>query len=173
MNTDRLRAEDLQTEAISEKELAELANEAGSEVPGDATEQLKRDLERSAAPVEVSAWPPILEEPRRMMDTRHADPATSHRPLVGPALVLAKRSFRAVFQPFINEMLRRQVEFNEAILTSLAGIYEQTRVNARTQALWREEIAQRIENLEAAAGAKPGQPPRRPAPRGGKAPRRG
>lgn len=141
-----LRPDEIETEAISTEELARLANAASTR---SADEQaIRQELERSKTPTEGSAWPPILDEPRRRMDTRYADPATSHRPVVGPVLVAAKRGFRAAFQPFINEMLRRQVEFNEAILTSLAGIYEQVRVNARTQALWRDELMERLDALE-------------------------
>jgi hypothetical protein len=61
---------------------------------------------------------------------------------------LAKRAFRLAFQPFINEVLRKQVEFNEAILDSLALIYEQQRENARTQAAWRKELSERLAKLE-------------------------
>lgn len=118
--------------------------------PDARTEQALQDLfEKTKVPeASASAWPPILEEPRLRADSRYADPASSHRPLVGPALVAAKRSFRAVFQPFINEVLRRQVEFNESLLNSLAVIYEQVRVQAQTQVLWRRELEERLEQLE-------------------------
>jgi hypothetical protein len=109
---------------------------------------LRATLERTERAPTEAEWPPILETPRQKKDSRYADPPTSHRPVVGPALVLAKRAFRLAFQPFINEVLRKQVEFNEAILDSLALIYEQQRENARTQAAWRKELSERLAKLE-------------------------
>lgn len=116
----------------------------------EASEQLRATLERTERAPTEAQWPPILETPRQKKDTRYAEPATSHRPVVGPALVLAKRAFRGVFQPFINEVMRKQVEFNEAILDSLALIYEQQRESARTQAAWRKEISEKLAKLEQA-----------------------
>ncbi len=111
-------------------------------------EALRATLERTERAPTEAQWPPILETPRQKKDTRYAEPPTSHRPVVGPALVLAKRAFRRRFQPFINEVMRKQVEFNEAILDSLALIYEQQRENARTQAAWRKEHSERLTKLE-------------------------
>jgi len=155
MKTDGgLRPGDLVSDTPPPEELAELANAVEAADP-ERIAALKRDLERAGSvqdgQASTSAWPPLLEEPRRRMDTRRADPATSHRPYIGPVLVAAKRTFRFAFQPFINEVLRRQVEFNEALLTSLAALYEQVRVNARTQALWRKEVEERLKALEEAA----------------------
>jgi hypothetical protein len=73
---------------------------------------------------------------------------------VGPVLVLAKRAFRGVFQPFINEVMRKQVEFNEAILDSLALLYEHQREDSRTQAAWRREVTERLTALEKTAQGK-------------------
>jgi hypothetical protein len=112
------------------------------------SERLRETLERTERAPTEAQWPPILETPRQKKDTRYADPPTSHRPLVGPALVLAKRAFRLAFQPFINEVMRKQVEFNEAILDSLALIYEQQRENAHTQAAWRKELQEQLTRLE-------------------------
>lgn len=119
-------------------------------------EHLRATLDRTERAPTEAQWPPILETPRQKKDTRYADPPSSHRPLVGPALVLAKRAFRLAFQPFINEVMRKQVEFNEAILDSLALIYEQQRENARTQAAWRKELNERLSRLEKGpTGARP------------------
>jgi hypothetical protein len=48
-------------------------------------------------------------------------------------------------------VMRKQVEFNEAILDSLALIYEQQRENARTQAAWRKELNERLARIEQAS----------------------
>ncbi|MBX5480939.1 MAG: hypothetical protein IRZ16_03690 [Myxococcaceae bacterium] len=149
-----MNASELATDTPPPEDLAKLANE----IP-DPTEIVERELrerlDRIAPPSAhddgPGRWPPILEEPRLRADSRYADPATSHRPLIGPVLVAAKRSFRFLFQPFINEVLRRQVEFNQSILSSLALMYEQVKVNAQTQAMWRKEVERRLEALEAAA----------------------
>jgi hypothetical protein len=125
------------------------------------TERLRATLERTGrAPMEAQ-WPPILETPRQKKDTRYADPPTSHRAMVGPVLVLAKRAFRLAFQPFINEVMRKQVEFNEAILDSLALIYEQQRESTRTQAAWRKELNERLARIEQAQASKPPKRPRK------------
>lgn len=100
------------------------------------------------APAEAE-WPPLLQTPRTKKDSRYAEPPTSHREgVVGPVLVVAKRAFRLAFQPFINEVLRKQVEFNEAILDSLALVYEQQREESRAQAAWRQEVKARLAALE-------------------------
>ncbi len=142
-----MHAEDLLTTSPTAEAVAAEVNRLPSPPP-EEVEALRRKLESSErAPVERE-WPPILQAPRNKKDSRYAEPATSHRPVVGPVLVLAKRAFRLAFQPFINEVLRRQVEFNEAILDSLATLYEHQRVQARTQALWREEVEERLARLE-------------------------
>ena len=153
----RMRAEDLRTDTPSPQELVEMVEQLPAVEADQERAVLELLMRSTASSAETSAeWPPLLEEPRRRADSRYADPATSHRPVIGPVLVAAKRSFRLAFQPFINEMLRRQVEFNESILSSLAVLYEQVRVNARTQAVWRREVEARLRELEAkAAQPKP------------------
>ena len=122
--------------------------------PPETLEALRRKLESSEhAPVERE-WPPVLQAPRNKKDSRYVEPATSHRPVVGPALVMAKRAFRLAFQPFINEVMRKQVEFNEAILDSLALLYEHQREESRTQSAWRREVMARLAALE-----RSGKPP--------------
>lgn len=144
-----MRAEEL----ISDPALANTVAAATERLPSptpEAREELRTTLERTERAPTEAQWPPILETPRQKKDTRYAEPATSHRPVVGPVLVLAKRAFRQAFQPFINEVMRKQVEFNEAILDSLALIYEQQREHTRAQAAWRQEISERLAQLEQA-----------------------
>nr|WP_246357591.1 hypothetical protein [Pyxidicoccus fallax] len=118
----------------------------------EARESLRRSLEVASKPATPAPWPALLQEARGKMDSRYAEPATSHRGgLVGLALVVSKRAFRGVFQPFINEVLRKQVEFNESILDALATIHDVQREHVRTQALWRQELDHRLARIEAAA----------------------
>jgi hypothetical protein len=154
-----MRAEEL----ISDPALAATVAAATERLPApspETREALRATLERTERAPSEAQWPPILETPRQKKDSRYAEPATSHRPVVGPALVLAKRTFRRVFQPFINEVLRKQVEFNEAILDSLALVYEQQRENARTQAAWRKELTERLARMEQPSARKQRTPPR-------------
>ncbi len=142
-----MRAEEL----LCDPALAAAASAATHRLPSPTAEEreaLRAVLERTERAPTEAEWPPLLQAPRQKKDTRYAEPPTSHRPVVGPALVLAKRAFRGLFQPFINEVMRKQVEFNEAILDSLALLYEQQRESARTQAAWRKEISERLERLE-------------------------
>lgn len=148
-----MHADDLLTDPA----LAQAISEEASRLPNPpegTREALRQQLESSTRPPSNAAWPAVLQAPLEKKDTRHAEPATSHRAGVGPLVVFAKRSFRRVFQPFINEVMRRQVEFNEAILDSLALIYEQQQERARAEARWRAAMEERLAKLE-------GKPPRK------------
>jgi hypothetical protein len=140
-------ADDLMTDPELARAIADEASQLPAP-PEGARETLRQRLDHSARPPTDAAWPAVLQAPREKKDTRYADPATSHRPVVGPLVVLAKRSFRKLFQPFINEVMRRQVEFNEAILDSLALIYDQQQERARAEARWRAATEERLAKLE-------------------------
>ncbi|HZH77428.1 MAG TPA: hypothetical protein VEY88_15490 [Archangium sp.] len=142
-----MRPEDLLTRSPSPERLAEEASRLPKPDP-QQEEELRRLLAASERAPAEAEWPPLLQAPRMKKDTRYAEAPTSHRPIVGPVLVTAKRAFRLAFQPFINEVLRRQVEFNEAILDSLAQLYEHQREESRTQAAWRREVMSRLATLE-------------------------
>ncbi|XXF80659.1 hypothetical protein P2318_13175 [Myxococcaceae bacterium GXIMD 01537] len=142
-----MKADELLTTGTIARAIAEEAER----LPRPTAEELEAVRERlklSERPAADAAWPQVLQAPREKKDTRYAEPATSHRPVVGPVLVLAKRTFRGLFQPFINEVMRRQVEFNEAILDSLALIYEQQQERARAEMRWREAQEARLRRLE-------------------------
>jgi hypothetical protein len=142
-----MRADDLLTNEPLARALAEEAERLPSPAP-EAVEAVREKLRLSERPATDAAWPQVLQAPREKKDTRYAEPATSHRPVVGPVLVVAKRTFRKLFQPFINEVMRRQVEFNEAILDSLALIYDQQQERMRADARWREALEARLKRLE-------------------------
>ncbi|MCE9672704.1 hypothetical protein LY474_33335 [Myxococcus stipitatus] len=145
-----MRADDLLTDTPTASAVAEETRKLPTP-SAEASESLRRVLESSARPATPAPWPALLQEARGKMDSRYAGPVTSHRGgLSGPALVLAKRAFRLLFQPFINEALRKQVEFNESILDALATIHDVQREHARTQAQWRQEVDRRLARIEAA-----------------------
>ena len=147
-----MRPEDLLTDSPTPERLV---REAAS-LPEPSAERLaavRQLLDASQRAPAEAEWPPLLQTPRTKKDSRYAEPPTSHREgVVGPVLVVAKRAFRLAFQPFINEVLRKQVEFNEAILDSLALVYEQQREESRAQAAWRQEVKARL------GGARDGAP---------------
>ncbi|MCP3168560.1 hypothetical protein [Myxococcus qinghaiensis] len=146
-----MRAEDLLTRAPSPEAVAKETQKL-PEPTAEAREALRQTLEASARPATPTPWPALLQEARGKMDSRYAGPVTSHRGgLSGLALVLAKRAFRLAFQPFINETLRKQVEFNESILDALATIHDVQREHARTQATWRQDVERRLARMEDAA----------------------
>jgi hypothetical protein len=147
-----VRAEDLLTREPSAEAIAAETARLPS-VPDATLDEVRRLLDASERAPTSTEWPPVLQSPRNKKDTRYADAPSSHRPVVGPVLVVAKRAFRLAFQPFINEALRRQVEFNEAILESLATLYEHQQESARTQALWRQELERRLARLEKERGS--------------------
>ncbi|WP_338865414.1 hypothetical protein [Myxococcus stipitatus] len=149
-----MRAEDLLTDAPSAEAVAR-ETEKLPEVSAETRESLRRALESSAQQATPAPWPTLLLEARGKMDSRYAGPVTSHRGgISGPALVLAKRAFRLLFQPFINEALRKQVEFNESILDALATIHDVQREHARTHATWRQDVERRLARMEEAARAR-------------------
>ncbi|MFZ5469920.1 MAG: hypothetical protein ACOZIN_10835 [Myxococcota bacterium] len=110
--------------------------------------EVRRLLEATVMPDAEIPWPPILRHAKERADSRSVSPATTHRGLIGLPLVAAKRAFRAVFQPFINEVLRKQVEFNEAMVAAALQLYESQQQGARDQALWRDELSRRVSELE-------------------------
>jgi len=61
---------------------------------------------------------------------------------------LLKRALGLALQPLINEVLRKQVEFNEAILAAVVQIDQKLQQHLRNQSLWNEEIEKRLERLE-------------------------
>ncbi|QAT86140.1 hypothetical protein EJ065_4590 [Corallococcus coralloides] len=157
-----MRAEDLITDDPTVEAVLESLERLPTPEP-EKVEALRRRLAATQTQAPSAAWPPFLEGARLKRDARYADPPSSHRPLVGPALVMAKRAFRLAFQPFINEALRRQVEFNEAILDALALIHEHQRVQARTQSLWRQEVERQLEQLTSRVPPAPPEPSPEPA----------
>ncbi|NOJ77035.1 hypothetical protein [Myxococcus xanthus] len=144
-----MRPEDLITRAPTAEAVARETQQLPT--PSDeAQEALRQTLDAAARPPAPAPWPALLQEARGKMDSRYVEPATSHRGgLTGTALVLAKRAFRLTFQPFINEVLRKQVEFNESILDALATLHDVQREQARAQAAWRKELERRLAKLEA------------------------
>lgn len=153
-----MRAEDIISAPAIAREVAAEVDRLPTPAPEQLT-ALEELLARTERPPMDLAWPPFLRGAVEKKDTRYADAPHSHRPVLGPVLVTAKRVFRGTFQPFINEVMRRQVEFNEALLSALATLHDTQQENARLQAAWRKEMEARIARMEAAASSQPEQRP--------------
>jgi|SRR5215472_666775 len=91
----------------------------------------------------------FLKQLQDFYDPRVGLPITSHRkPPVGRILVVAKKSFRLLFQVFINETLRKQFLFNETLLKLLHVIYHDiSSVEGATLAM-RAGLQERLRKLE-------------------------
>jgi hypothetical protein len=74
-----------------------------------------RFVPRMAAPV----LSPLLS---RLWDVWERDPITSHRGLAGIPIVWLKRATLAVLTPAHRELLRRQRDFNHAVVDELAAL---------------------------------------------------
>jgi hypothetical protein len=124
----------------------------GSDVQLDA---LASEVERRAGTMPDPALAPVAEradsslsqgEPFAVLlrslsedaDTAQGLPPQSHRKL-GNAVVAAKRGFRLAFQPFINEALSQQKQFNRRLLDILAILHAEN-----------QRLTERVKELEAA-----------------------
>src|SRR5688572_253687 len=81
-----MRADQLFSDPSLAATVAAATERLPSPAPEDS-ERLRATLEGTERAPTEAQWPPILETPRQKKDTRYADPPTSHRPVVGPALV--------------------------------------------------------------------------------------
>lgn len=141
-----MRPEEIRTDEPSPSEIVKLIDELPEPDAGDVRE-LRQQLE-SFKNAPVADWPAYLRAAAQKVDARQATVATSHRPVIGWAVVLAKRAIGLVLQPLINEVLRKQVEFNEAILAAVVQIDDSLQQHLRNQSLWHEQIEERLEQLE-------------------------
>jgi hypothetical protein len=143
-----MRAHDLVSNSPGAEELERLSRGL-TDGKADQVDELRKLFERTAAVPAREEWPPFLQRPRDLVDSRTGGAPTSHRPVLGVALVAAKKAFRGAFQPFINEVMQAQVRFNEAILDAVAQVYDQVQQNAENQALFRKQVDARLKELEA------------------------
>ena len=141
-----MRPEDIQSEEPRPAEVVKLIDELPDP---DAKEvrELKQELE-ALKDVPIADWPAYLRAAREKVDVRHSPVTASHRPVIGWAVVLLKRAIGLALQPLINEVLRKQVEFNEAILAAVVQIDHNLQQHLRNQSLWNEEIEKRLKRLE-------------------------
>ncbi len=60
---------------------------------------------------------------RALQDARLGLPIASHRARLGRLIVASKTVFRKSFQPYINELLGTQVQFNETAVKVAEAVY--------------------------------------------------
>lgn len=119
---------------------------------------LRQSSERVIPPSALA----LLQRLEAICDPRLGLPISSHRPPpVGPILVFAKKAFRSLFQPFINELLRKQFLFNEDLLKVILIAYHDIHsVEGATLAM-RVGLQERLRRLEerlAALESRIGEP---------------
>ena len=141
-----MRPEESRTEEPKPDEIVKLIDEL-PEPDAKEVRELRQQLE-SLNDVPIPDWPAYLRAAREKVDARHSPVTASHRPVIGWAVVLLKRALGLALQPLINEVLRKQVEFNEAILAAVVQIDQKLQQHLRNQSLWNEEIEKRLERLE-------------------------
>jgi len=142
-----MRRLDVATNAPSPEEIETLAQGLTDGREAEIA-KLRADLAAAAALPAQERWPSFLQRPKDYVDTREGGRPTSHRPVLGPVLVALKTGFRKSFQPFINEVLRTQVRFNEAILDAVAHVHDEIAQHAENQALFRRQVERRLAALE-------------------------
>lgn len=142
---------------ITAAKLLEVAKERlqgrGLLPPSEETGFEERDVE---APIEPFSF--AVDAMSEHVDATRGLPIETHRDgLQGRAVVLVKRTFRALGQVFINEALARQVAFNGLALDGFSQLSAEV-----------VRLRKKVEELEAAR-ARPAEPPAKKKP---KAPRR-
>lgn len=90
----------------------------------------------------------LLRQLEELQDARTALPITSHRAGYGQLIVSAKRVFRGAFQPFINEVLRKQTGFNEVLVRGLDLLSRDIRSLERAMVSTRHGLDGRVRRLE-------------------------
>ncbi len=74
---------------------------------------------------------------------------SSHRKLTGRVIVVGKKAFRVAFQPFIAEVLRKQVMFNETVISALQSCYAEISSLESASISMRAGLDDRVRKLEA------------------------
>lgn len=142
-----LTERDLTAAGVSAEELLRRAREAPAAPGAPSAEEVNERLADGVGPMAIEGYVKRLFELR---DARTGLPITSHRPGVGRAVVAAKQAFRSAFQPFLNEALRKQAEFNETLAQWAQAV---TRAVVRQEAeaeAFREQVEGRLRALEQA-----------------------
>jgi hypothetical protein len=86
---------------------------------------------------------------RALQNPKEGLPISSHRARVGRLIVAGKKAFRTGFQPFINEVLNKQAQFNEAAVHLSQAIYRDFSSLEGGVLAMREAQNRRIAQLEA------------------------
>lgn len=93
----------------------------------------------------------FLRRLQGFVDTRLGAAVKTHRPPpLGPAIVAAKMTFRRAFQPFINEVLGRQTQFNEELIVWGRALTRDVEALERSMTALRTSLDLRLSRLEGA-----------------------
>ncbi len=93
----------------------------------------------------------LLKQMEQLQDVRLGLAISSHRKApLGPGLVLAKKTYRKLFQPFINELMRKQAQFNEHLVSFGYAVYRDLRSTDSAAQAMVAGLQVRIRRLEEA-----------------------
>lgn len=92
---------------------------------------------------------PILKRLNELKDVRLGLPISSHRKApIGPLMVATKKSFRLLFQPVINELFRKQAQFNDELLGWAHAMYRDLKSLESATVAVRSSMDVRVRKLE-------------------------
>jgi len=104
---------------------------------------------KSESPVLPPSALAFLKQLQGLCDPRSGLPITSHRkPPLGTILVLLKKSFRSLFQVFINETMQKQFLFNETLVKLVHVIYHDINSIEGAGVATRAALLERLRDLE-------------------------
>jgi hypothetical protein len=133
------------SDALGEEVVARSGRLTEIKSDGDAA-QLRHALEHVQGPPGFD-WNACLADARRLEDTRVRDPQ-----LPPDNRAFAKRLFTKLTRPLVREVLRTQVQFNEALLRGLTHIarqtFEQNYQERLSEYQWRRAMNVRLVQLE-------------------------
>ena len=93
----------------------------------------------------------FLRQLEALSDVRAGLPITSHRPgPTGLALIFAKKLFRRASQVFINELMRKQQQFNDIAIELFYVVYRDIQSLEGATLAMRAGLQERIRDLETA-----------------------
>lgn len=107
----------------------------------------------------------LMERLVEYADAKVGLPIESHRGKAGRALVVAKKAFRQGFQPFINELLRKQTFFNEAATETFKSVYRELTSLEGAVIAFRTSQDARLKKLEEAVAGLQERAPQSPEAR--------
>ncbi len=90
----------------------------------------------------------VLNRLGRLRDARTGLPISSHRQRIGPAIVAGKKALRLALRPLIDELLRKQADFNEDALLVIRTLVFDIKSLQDAALASQQNIEERLRRLE-------------------------